>query len=203
MKMDFFTAVEELKDLAREQGVEQGAGAGMMGFSEFNSACHYRYANLDVEQLLTNLQGDKELARKAVEAFIRASIVAIPSGKQNSMATPTPPSFILAVVRDSGLWSLANAFVRPVQPKGEKDLVKLSVQRLDAHWGNLVRGFGSKDANKDPIKARPAFVLDEAAAEPQERSCLSALKDQQVSSINDLITKVMETVSFKTDGAQT
>ena len=42
---------------------EEEAGAGMMGFTGFDSACFYRYARIDWKQLLTNLDGDLELAR--------------------------------------------------------------------------------------------------------------------------------------------
>ena len=107
MEFDFYTAVDDLQ-------ADAETGAGMMGTVEFNSSCFYRYANIDVTQLQKNLDGDGELVVKTVEAFLRAAVVAIPTGKQNSMAAQNPPSFVLAVVRNSGLWSLANAFVRPV-----------------------------------------------------------------------------------------
>jgi CRISPR system Cascade subunit CasC len=105
MEFDFFTAVDDLSP-------EEETGAGMMGTVEFNSACFYRYANIDLKQLTGNLAGDSELAQKAVEAFLRAAVATIPTGKQNSMAAQNPPSLVFAVVRDKGLWSLANAFVK-------------------------------------------------------------------------------------------
>jgi CRISPR system Cascade subunit CasC len=41
MEFDYFTAVDDL--------LEQGeVGAGMLGTVEFNSACFYRYLNVDV-----------------------------------------------------------------------------------------------------------------------------------------------------------
>ncbi|NLX22433.1 MAG: type I-E CRISPR-associated protein Cas7/Cse4/CasC [Phycisphaerae bacterium] len=192
VEMDYYTAVDDLKP-------EDTAGADMIGTVEFNSACFYRYANIDLDQLIDprNLQGDEALARKTVEAFLRASVAAIPTGKQNSMAAHNPPSFVLAVVRDTGLWSLANAFVQPVQPRGNDDLVKLSIQRLDNHWGKLAKGFGD-----GAVKARPAFVLDEVGTDVKDRGCLSALKDQQVGTIDQLVEKVMATLAFTKDGAR-
>jgi hypothetical protein len=50
--------------------------------SEYNSACFYRQSNVDVRQLQKNLDNDTELAQKTLKAFIRASLVAIPTGKQ-------------------------------------------------------------------------------------------------------------------------
>src|SRR5690606_7995995 len=81
MEMDFFTAVDDLKD---READDSDAGAGMLGTVEFNSACFYRYANVDLCQLKENLGGDEQLARKTVEAFLRAAYHAIPTGKQNT-----------------------------------------------------------------------------------------------------------------------
>ncbi|MHB9090296.1 MAG: type I-E CRISPR-associated protein Cas7/Cse4/CasC, partial [Chloroflexota bacterium] len=134
MEFDYFTAVDDLK------GVES-AGAGMVGTVEFNSACFYRYANVDLAQLSANLKDD-ELAAKAALAFVRASVSAVPGGKQHSMAAQNPPSFVLAVLRRQGLWSLANSFLKPVRAEGEGDLVERSVAALDSYWGKLSAMYG-------------------------------------------------------------
>ena len=136
MEFDFFTAVDDLQQ-------DGATGAGMMGTVEFNSSCFYRYLNVDVAQLTTNLGGDSELALRTVEAFVRAAVLAVPTGKQNSMAAQNPPSFVLAVVRDSGLWSLANAFVKPVWPKKDDDLVSASIRQLDGYWQQLADNYGT------------------------------------------------------------
>ena len=137
MEMDFFTAVDELNP-------DDTAGAGMMGFTGFDSPCFYRYARIDWGQLVENLDGDTALARRTVEGFLRAAVVAVPSGKQTSFAANNPPSFLLAVVREDGMgWSLANAFERPVRQTGGSGLVAPSVAALDAYWGNLCRVYGT------------------------------------------------------------
>jgi CRISPR system Cascade subunit CasC len=105
----------------------------MIGTVEFNSACFYRYSNVDLAQLATNLKGDEDLARRTFEAFVRATVDAVPSGKQTSMAAQNPPSFVMAVAHDAGLWSLANAFLDPVRPDDGGDLVRKSIDRLDWH----------------------------------------------------------------------
>ncbi len=137
VEFDFYTAVDDLRP-------EETAGADMMGTVEFNSACFYRYANVDVGQLEENLGGDRELAQATIKAFLRASIEAIPTGKQNSMAAQNPPSLIFAVVRDHGLWSLANAFVKPVWPGAGGDLVEQSVAALDTYWHQLTTMYGEQ-----------------------------------------------------------
>ena len=134
MEMDFFTAVDH---------ISQKSGAGMMGYIGFNSACFYRYARIDWKQLVDNLNGDTNLARCTVEGFMRAAVAAVPSGMKNSFGQFNPPSFQLAVVREDGMgWSLANAFVKPISPTHNTDLVTASAQSLDRYWKRLCEVYG-------------------------------------------------------------
>lgn len=120
---DFFTAVDDLKP-------SDDPGAGMMGSIGYNSACYYRYARLDWNKLLENLD-DSELALRTVSAFLQASLDANPSGMQNSHDNQTPPALALAVIReDGGGWSLANAFESPVRASRDGGLIVPSVERL-------------------------------------------------------------------------
>lgn len=141
MEMDFYTAVDDLLargEILTDKGEEE-VGAGMMGLTGFNSACFYRYARIDWQQLVDNLGGDKALAERTVEGFLRAAIDAIPTGKQNSFAAQNPTSLAMAVVRQDGkCWNLANAFERPVRPGRETGLIEPSIQALDRFWGNLI-----------------------------------------------------------------
>jgi CRISPR system Cascade subunit CasC len=93
VEFDFYTAVDDLLPHGE-------TGAGMMGTIEFNSACFYRYANVNLEELKKNLGDNENLTVDTFEAFIRASVEAVPTGKQTSMAAQNPPSFIFAVVRE-------------------------------------------------------------------------------------------------------
>lgn len=190
VEFDFYTAVDDIKP-------KEEAGAGMMGTIEFNSACYYRYANIDLNQLERNLLGKpwdkatadelkeaKALAQKSVEAFITAAVSAVPSGKQTSMASPTPPDFILAVVRDSGAWSLANAFAKPVSPGSNGNLVEHSITALVDYWNRLVEVYGDKG-----VRAKPALALVKAE--------LTGLNP--VENMDRIIEEVMKVV---TDGSQ-
>lgn len=142
MEVDFFTAVD---DLLGESSDSDDRGAGMMGVTGFNSACFYRYACIDWDQLVKNLSGNVELAAKTVEGFLRASARAVPTGKQNSFAAQNPPSFLMAVARrDGACWSLANAFEKPVTAGDGKGLVEKSIEALDKYWGNLDGKFGGE-----------------------------------------------------------
>jgi len=135
VEFDFYTAVDDLKP-------EDTAGADMLGTIEFNSACFYRYANIDLTQLQHNLQGDAGMAHQALDALLRASVDAIPTGKQNSMAAQNKPSFVLAVVRERGLWSLSNAFLKPVRPSATTDLMEGSIAAMSVYWSQLRRVYG-------------------------------------------------------------
>ncbi|MBB6100010.1 CRISPR system Cascade subunit CasC [Deinobacterium chartae] len=135
-EFDFYTAVDDLKP-------EDTAGADMLGTVEFVSATYYRYANVDLEQLTKNLQGDTDLALRGLEAFLRASIFAAPSGKQNTFAAHNLPSFVAFTVRrNASPRSLANAFETPVQPLGRQGLIEGSVQALVKEWQQLDGKFG-------------------------------------------------------------
>jgi len=134
---DFYTAVDDLQP--REE-----AGAGMMGMTGYNSACFYRFAVLDLDQLEENLCGDKELARRTAEAFLRSAINSVPSGRQTTFAAYNPPSLIFAVVREDGSWNLANAFEKPVRATGEMGIVDASILSLDDHYGKLKGVYGTR-----------------------------------------------------------
>ena len=126
----FYTAVAALNTAA-------DTGAGMLGTIEFNSACFYRYAALDLDLLAANLLGDNELAIRGVGAFLRASIVAIPTGKQNSFAAHNPPNFVGVSVRSNAIpRNLVNAFEKPVG-NSDNGLTDLSVALLIKEWLKL------------------------------------------------------------------
>ena len=176
MEMDFYTAVDDLKP-------DDTAGADMLGTIEFNSACFYRYSNVDLAQLRENLGDDEELARRTLQAFLWASILAIPTGKQNSMAAHNPPSLILAVARESGPWNLANAFVRPVWAGRDGDLIGLSVASLDAYWQKLIAMYGTRG-----IVGQWVCTTDPDG--------LMALRGVTVANVDALVEQVLGAASF-------
>jgi CRISPR system Cascade subunit CasC len=157
MEMDFFTAVDDLKPGRR-------GAAEMIGTTEFYSACFYRYSVVLLEQLVANLGGDEDLAREVVVAFLRASVAALPRGRENSTAAHSPPSFVMAVVRERGMpWSLVNAFETPIwAPDHDRQgLVARSLAALGAHWADLVGMYGA-----DGVAAAAACWLGRMDARP-------------------------------------
>ncbi|KAA9157936.1 type I-E CRISPR-associated protein Cas7/Cse4/CasC [Amycolatopsis acidicola] len=131
-EFDYYTAVDDLKP-------EAESGADMIGTVDFNTACYYRYANLDINQLRKNLAGDDALVARATQAWLGAFIHAVPSGKQTSMAARTMPETLLGVVRDGGAWNLANAFLKPVL---DEDIMAASTGRMIQHFGQLRSFYG-------------------------------------------------------------
>jgi CRISPR system Cascade subunit CasC len=187
MDFDFYTAVDDLKP-------GDTAGADMMGTIPFNSSCFYRYAVIDIDDLAKNLGGPEaakdaeiqDLAKTTVGAFIRASVVAIPTGKQNSMAAQNRPSLVLAIVRDGGApWSLANAFVKPVRPSEKTDLVRGSMDALDAHLGATANMYGTKG-----IKDAPWCALADGIEAPPHLSGKMASKETPGSALPGLTRDV-------------
>jgi CRISPR system Cascade subunit CasC len=173
MEMDFFTAVDDLQERGEE------TGAGMMGFTGFDSACFYRYARIDWEQLVDNLDGDVDLARRTVKGFLHATVEAVPSGKQNAFAAHNPPSYMLATVRKGSFaWSLVNAFERPVRAQRDSGLVGPSVEKLSAYWQRLVDVYGDGSLLATSVLALdPELPLDglEDAQAPNQEAWIETL----------------------------
>lgn len=144
MEMDFYTAVDDLLP-------SDSAGSDMMGIVEFNSACYYRYAQINLDILLRNLPKQKDIAIAAIKGFIKAAVAATPTGMQNSTAAQNPPSYIRVFVRSEGVpWSLANAFIKPVRPSAQDDdLIAQSIAELEKYLGKLQTAYGNEGFQLD------------------------------------------------------
>jgi CRISPR system Cascade subunit CasC len=174
-EFDFFTAVDDLKPASED------AGAGMLGTIEFNSPCYYRYANVALGQLRANLDHDVELVQAALRAFLQAAVEAIPTGKQNTFAAHNPPSLVMTVVRERGPRSLANAFVKPVAPRRDDDLIGASIAALDGYWGRLTAMYGSGGT-----------TLQAVCLDPEYAGKLSNLGGSQVPNVATLIDRTID-----------
>jgi CRISPR system Cascade subunit CasC len=133
---DFFTAVDDWTEADQ-------ADAAMLGTVEFNSSCQYRYAVVNLDQLQSNLGDDAVLAQRGLMAFLRASVHAIPTGKQNTFAAHNLPSFVGITVRTGQPVSLANAFEVPIRAGDHKGgLAAASVAKLQNHCQRLNQAYG-------------------------------------------------------------
>lgn len=173
-EMDFFTALDDLKP-------DDISGSEMMGVVEFNSACFYRYLSLDWSGLEKKLGHEKAL--EALEIFLRAVVLAIPSGKQNTFAAHNLPSLSLAMIHEGQRFSLANAFETPLVSR--KGLIEGSIRKLNEHVGTLEALYGSSLAGKGSQKFFFGF-----AQEPEATSHLGTAKgnlDEWVQAVRDCL----------------
>lgn len=117
---DYFTAVDDIAP-------EDKAGAGHLGTVEFHSATLYRYATVNVRELKKNLESD---TTKAVKGFVKAFLLSMPTGKQNTFANRTVPDFAYITLRRDQPVNLAGAFEKPVYTRKEGYTEK-SIQALE------------------------------------------------------------------------
>jgi len=139
-EIDFFSAVDD------EKLAEEDAGAAHTNVLEFTSAVYYRYAALNLDLLYKEIEREKgskgitghlkdlskDERRHVVDAFIRATLLAIPTARHNSMNAHNPPAYVLGIYKEHGQpMQLVNAFEKPVWSK--QGLIEKSVEELKAH----------------------------------------------------------------------
>lgn len=143
---DFFTAVDDVKSQTEAEDV----GAAMIGTVEFSSATMYRYATLNLDMLIENM-GSREAALHALEVFLQAFILSMPTGKQNTFANRTLPSSILINVRDDQPVSFVGAFEKPIRAGETTGFSEPSVEALAAYSKKFDENYG--------LKPQAAFVV--------------------------------------------
>ena len=155
--IDFYTAVDDRQGEDPTVEEEDRAGSGMMGTLEFTSAVYYRYVGLnlgllwDKDHLEGLLTGDR---RRVVDAFLRATILAVPGARKNSMNAHTSPGYVLGLVKEKGQpLQLINAFENPVRPKN--GLMDASIEALKKHHEQLKNTWGIKPAVEVAIPEKP------------------------------------------------
>jgi CRISPR system Cascade subunit CasC len=161
-EIDFWTAVDDRQKEDDTVSDEDKAGSGGMGTLEFNSALYYRYAaiNLDLLADADHLAGlTPEQRKEVVDAFIRATLLAVPSARKNSMNAQNPPVFVLGIVKDKGQpVQLINAFESPVKPERGGGYIAASIETLNKHHESLKTTWGIQTAAELSI---PTIGLDE------------------------------------------
>lgn len=161
-EFDFYTAVDEWS--------RTDDGAGMMGTIEFVSSCLYRYATINVDQLVKNLDNEEQDARLAIEAFVKAFIMSMPTGKANTFANQSLPSGVYVALRDDQPMSLVAAFEKPVRPGKDYGYVESSADALVGYAQTLYTAYGA------PLKEY-VCVADQAAERLETLGDRVALKE--------------------------
>ncbi|OPX56960.1 CRISPR-associated protein, Cse4 family [Oceanospirillum multiglobuliferum] len=114
-EIEFFTAVDD-----DPLNIREDTGSAHMGSLEYNSATYYRYISLDLGQLQQTMGTDADL-KPAIEAFVKALYVAVPSARQTTQAGACPWEFSRVLVRKGQ--GLQASFEQPVKAKGQGYLV--------------------------------------------------------------------------------
>ncbi|MBO0657262.1 type I-E CRISPR-associated protein Cas7/Cse4/CasC [Streptomyces triculaminicus] len=126
-QLDYFTAVD---DILEDEGTE--TGAGHMGDNRYTSATFYRYACLNVSELIGNLDGDTETAQTVTAEFLRAFVSTVLPAKSSGTAPFTVPHLVYVAVRTDRPVSLVGAYETPV-PDTSDGYVPASLTRLADH----------------------------------------------------------------------
>lgn len=147
-EFDYFTAVDDLAP-------EDNAGAGMIGTVEFVSSTMYRYACINFDRLTLNI-GNRDAALRCVEAFARAFVLSMPTGKENTFANRTRPDFVLAEITESQPTSLVNAFEQPVPTNGT--IMTSSIDALSRYKTSLAAAYG--ETSKQSLRTCTVADLD-------------------------------------------
>lgn len=104
---DYFTAVDDWLGDAE-------TGSGHLSTAEFSAGVFYRFATVNINDLLKNLNGDQKAARTVLTSFADQFLMSLPQAKKNSTAPHTLPDLAYVAVRTQRPISLAAAFETPV-----------------------------------------------------------------------------------------
>jgi CRISPR system Cascade subunit CasC len=120
---DYFSASDDL-------GTDEVAGASHIDTQFFGSGVFYTYVTVDRDRLVQNLNGNKDLALRCIEALVRTLPSTSPAGKRASFASHSQSQFALVEIGKQQPRSLAAAFCEPVRSRDGRGLDRLSAERL-------------------------------------------------------------------------
>ncbi|MDD0811735.1 type I-E CRISPR-associated protein Cas7/Cse4/CasC [Curvibacter sp. RS43] len=132
---DYFSAVDDLNR-------REDTGAGHIGERGYGAGLFYLYLSIDREALKKNLGDDEALTRRALKALVQAVTKVSPTGMQNSFASRAYASHVLAEKGNQQPRSLAQAFLKPVKPFADEDLLLKTVQALHTRRKNFDAVYG-------------------------------------------------------------
>lgn len=171
-EFDYYTAVDDAK-------TDTESGSAMLGTIEYDSATLYRYANVNVNELIHNL-GNTDASLKGLKLFIKDFIMTMPTGKQNTFANKTVPQYVMITIRQDTPVNLVSAFEEPV--KSRNGYAKSSIKRLEQEY---------EQTQKFVDKPLATFVLTN-----YESSI-----DSQSNNMDDLISNVTKVVETRVSDA--
>ncbi|MFE3864782.1 type I-E CRISPR-associated protein Cas7/Cse4/CasC, partial [Streptomyces goshikiensis] len=147
---DYFTAVDDWL-------ADADTGSGHLDTAEFSAGVFYRFASVNVTDLIKNLEGDVKAARTVLASFGDHFLMSLPQAKKNSTAPHTIPDLAYLAVRSHRPLSLAAAFETPVTADRAGGFSRPSraalagyagqVHRLTSHRHRLFHGHAGIDTD--------------------------------------------------------
>ncbi|WP_049573861.1 type I-E CRISPR-associated protein Cas7/Cse4/CasC [Nocardiopsis sp. SBT366] len=138
-EIDYFAAVDDITDAWQDT-----TGSAHMGNTEFSAGVFYRYATVDLDDLLRNLKGDHASAKELTAAFLEAFILSIPQAKKTATAPHTIPDVAHLVVRSDRPVSFAAAFEEPVPVGRDGGYARPSITKLTEYATAAHRMLGAR-----------------------------------------------------------
>ena len=171
---DYFTALDDLQNKDEQ-------GASHLDHTEYNASTFYRYANVNVNELIHNLNRNKEEGIAGTVEFIRNFVLAMPKGMQNRHANKTLPSYLMVSLRTDTPVNLAVAFEKPVIiSNNEYGYTDKSIERLENEFNSTLKMVDNPAAT---------FVLNLESDDTKVKGAVTA------ENLNDLLQRVSETLT--------
>lgn len=130
---DYFTAVDDLNDRSED------AGSAHIGEAGFAAALFYSYICINKTLLIDHLNGDVELANKAINALTETVTKISPSGKQNSFASRAYANFVLAEKGEQQPRSLSVAYLKAIS---DQDQAPAAISALEEQVSQFDEVYG-------------------------------------------------------------
>lgn len=118
---DFYVAIDDRKP------AEEDVGAGFMGHQGFTAGVVLEWSAINIDQLLKNLGGGHDLAKRAVNAYIRGLATTFPGGKSASFGTHARPTWMMVEMGNAAPRNLVAAIYNPID---EGDQIAVAVERV-------------------------------------------------------------------------
>ncbi|MCK5543863.1 MAG: type I-E CRISPR-associated protein Cas7/Cse4/CasC [Desulfobulbaceae bacterium] len=151
---DYFTAVDDLNS-----GMED-MGAAHIGETRFAAGLFYSYICINRELLIQNLDGNEELANKAIRALTEAAVKVAPEGKQNSFASRAYASYVMAEKGDQQPRSLSVAYLKPINHRDNDDFINDSIDALIEQKNSFDQVYGKCGKTHIPFEKEKSFCKD-------------------------------------------
>jgi CRISPR system Cascade subunit CasC len=159
---DYFTAVDDLNS-----GFED-LGAAHIGETRFAAGLFYSYVCINRELLIQNMEGNEELANKAIRALTEAAVKVAPEGKQNSFASRAYASYVLAEKGDQQPRSLTVAYLKPINHRDNGDFVRDAIDALVKQKNSFDRVYGK--CAQDRFELNVLASMDEKKDREDDKS---------------------------------